>query len=113
LRGNCAVFDTAAVAKIPMREPLPSAAYFVLVSRAQSRPMVDVWPIALGSKLPPIPVPLLAGDADVELDLQRVFDSVYDSFGYSTALDYSRKLQRALAGEERDWVRARLEQAGK
>src|ERR687885_2666668 len=31
--------------RVPMQEPLPPAPYFVFVSRAERRPMVEVWPV--------------------------------------------------------------------
>jgi len=63
----------------------------VLLSRADQRPLSDVWPIRLSDPLPGIPVPLLSGDADVPLDLQQAFTSVYDAFRYEVAMDYTRR----------------------
>ncbi len=76
--------------RVPMRKPLPAAAYFILVSRAERRPMTDIWPVHLEDPLPPVPIPLLPGDADVPLDLQRAFGNVYDLGGYDLLVDYSR-----------------------
>jgi hypothetical protein len=75
--------------RVPMLQALPEAPYFVLLSRAEARPWEEVWPIALDEPLPTVPVPLLAGDADVPLALQRAFTAVYDAIGYDLALDYS------------------------
>ena len=33
--------------RLPMRDPLPPASYYVFVSRAEARPVVEVWPVAL------------------------------------------------------------------
>ena len=62
----------------PMREALPDVPYFIFLSRAQRRPLTDVWPIRLDAPLPTISVPLLPGDADVPLDVQLAFSRVYD-----------------------------------
>lgn len=59
--------------RVPMRQPLPSAPYFVFLSRAPDRPIIEVWPVSLAEPLPVVPVPLLPGDADVPLDLQQAF----------------------------------------
>ncbi len=72
-----------------LRQPLPPAPYFVLLSRAEARPLTDVWPVELWQPLPTVPVPLLPGDADVPLDLQAALTSVYDGFGYDLAIDYT------------------------
>jgi hypothetical protein len=87
-----------------MRRPLPEQPYFVLLSRVEQRPVLDVWPIGLREKLPRIPVPLLAGDADVWLDLQEAFDVMYDSFRFDLALDYSRPPRTPLPPEDTEWA---------
>ena len=60
------------------------------------RPSTDVWPIRLSTPLPTVAVPLLAGDADVSLDLQQAMSNVYDLAGYDLAVDYSVPPETAL-----------------
>ncbi|HEX6383294.1 MAG TPA: DUF4058 family protein [Anaerolineae bacterium] len=55
--------------RVPMKHPLPPAPYFVFLSRAEKRPIADVWPIALSDPLPTVPIPLLPDDGDAFLDL--------------------------------------------
>jgi hypothetical protein len=74
----------------PLDEPVPAAPYYVVLSREEHRPRVDVWPIQLADKLPVIPVPLAAPDPDVPLDLGAVVAAVYERGGYATLIDYSR-----------------------
>jgi hypothetical protein len=95
--------------RVPMRQPLSSAPYFVLIGRAEARPIMEVWPVVLGERLPSVAVPLLPGDSDVMLDLQLAFTSVYDSIGYDLAVDYSRPPEVPLPPELADWARQRLE----
>lgn len=96
--------------RVPMRQALPSAPYFVFLSRAWRRPLTDVWPVRLDQPLPPIPVPLLAGDDDVTLDLAQAFSSVYESCGYDLDVDYTRPPEVPLTAEEAalaaEWIRA-------
>ena len=68
--------------RIPMKRALPPAPYYVYVGRDEFRPVTDVWPIRLDQPLPSIPIPLLAGDADVILDLQLAVTAVYDLSDY-------------------------------
>jgi hypothetical protein len=91
-----------------MRDPLPDYPYFVIVTRAQARPVSDVWPIALRERLPTIGLPLLPDDADVPLDLQESFDSAYDVVGFDLLIDYSSPPEVPLAGEDAAWVQALL-----
>ena len=90
--------------RVPMREPLPAAAYFVFRSRAERRPILDVWPIGLRDRLPTVSVPLLAGDADLELDLQLAFTSIYDFFGYDGAVRYDQRPEIRLGAEDVAWA---------
>lgn len=76
--------------RLPMHDPLPPAEYFILLSRAESRPISEVWPLTLRDQLPVVPIPLLPGDADVLLDLQQAFTATYDLLGYDLAIDYTR-----------------------
>jgi Protein of unknown function (DUF4058) len=99
--------------RVPMRQPLPSVPYFVFLTRVESRPSTEVWPIPLRSPLPKVPVPLLPGDPDVTLDLQAAFTSVYDSFGYESFVNYHRELKLPLPPEDWEWVLSRLTDAGK
>jgi len=98
--------------RVPMQQPLPPASYFVFVSRADSRPLIGVWPIALNEPLPSVPVPLLPADPDVPLDLQLALTTVYDLLGYDLAVDYSRPTEVPLPAEEVTWAEERLRAAG-
>jgi hypothetical protein len=99
--------------RVPMREALPDAAYFVFLSRAEARPATECWPIKLGDPLPAIPVPLLDGDPDVPLDLQEALTKVYDLLGYDLALDYTKAPEVALSGGETKWAEDLLRAAGR
>jgi hypothetical protein len=98
--------------RIPMQQPLPTAPYFVFLSRAEKRPVSDVWPIDLDDPLPTVPVPLLPGDEDVLLDLQQAFTITYELHGYDLLIDYSQPPEIPLAEEAVMWVDSRLRQAG-
>jgi hypothetical protein len=99
--------------RVPMRKALPAEPYFVFLSRAERRPLTEVWPIALDARLPVVPVPLLAGDADVPLDLQRALSNVYDLAGYDLAVDYTRRPEVPLAPGDAAWATERLRASGK
>jgi hypothetical protein len=90
--------------RVPMREPLPPAPYFVFLSRAERRPIVEIWPIQLNMRLPVISVPLLADDPDVVLDLQLALDTVYDALNYDLSVDYTRPPEVPLQGEAAAWA---------
>ena len=98
--------------RVPARGPLPSAPYFVFVSRIESRPIMDIWSIPIDQPLPPVPVPLRAPDPPVMLDLQQAFSTVYDLGGYDLAVDYPHPPEVPLPPELAAWADERLRAAG-
>ena len=94
----------------PSPPELPSCDYYVLVSRYQARPSVDVWPVGLGDRLPVVPIPRTAPDPDVALDLQAILHQVYDAAGYSKYI-YAETPQPPLTPTEAAWARQFVPQA--
>lgn len=92
----------------PMRQSLPDAPYSIFVGRSERRPVTQVWPILLDQPLPAVPIPLLAGDPDVTLDLQAAFAAVYDAVGYDLVLRYDRPPEVTLTPPQQEWARGVL-----
>ena len=95
--------------RVPMRQALPPAPYFIFLSREPRRPLTEVWPIQLDQPLPTVPVPLRGDDPDVSLDLQKAIGEVYDTFGYAVLTDYTRPPEPPLAPEQLAWINDRLQ----
>jgi hypothetical protein len=92
-----------------LEEPVAAAPYYVVLSRVERRPWVDVWPIPLQEALPLIPVPLLEPDPDAVLDLGAVVASVYERGGYEDRIDYGETPPPPpLTDEETAWVQLLL-----
>ena len=76
-----------------------------MLSRANRRPDVEVWPLQLQAKLPVLPVPLLAPDPDAPLDLGQIVVAVYERGGYDVQIDYAQPVPPpVLPNEETAWV---------
>lgn len=90
--------------RIPLDDPYPPAAYYVLLNRARKRSVTEVWPIQLDAPLPTVAVPLLKGDADVPLDLQAALTTVYDAGGFDLVIDYREPPDVPLSAEELAWL---------
>lgn len=89
----------------PLIEPVPAAPYYVTLSRAETRPLVDVWPVQLRQPLPVVPIPLLRSDPDVALDLGAAVSAVYDRVGYRYRIDYGQPPPPPpLTGDEARWL---------
>jgi len=94
--------------------PLPEAPYFIILSRAERRPIAEVWPLHLQEPLPILPVPLLPPAPDVPLDLGRALATIYDRSGYDLRIDYTQRPPApALSAEDGTWLEAHLHTAGK
>jgi hypothetical protein len=89
----------------PMGHP-PRGAYHALVSRADRRPMSDVFSWSIRDCLPIIPIPLKAPDPDLPLDLAAIFATVYQRGRYERSIDYAAPLSLPLGAEDRAWAEA-------
>jgi len=98
--------------RVPWKGRLPSASYYVFLSRASNRPVMDVWPIVLDQLLPTIPIPLLPGDDDITLNLQQAFTAVYDLGGFRKFLRYKKLPEASVTREQSAWISQRLRAAG-
>lgn len=83
--------------------PSPDGTYYAAVSRAEKRPKVQVFSWTLRDRLPSIAIPLKAGTPEIMLNLQEVFDRVYDDGRYGRAL-YETTLSPKLSAEDQAWV---------
>jgi hypothetical protein len=95
----------------PALPELPPCDYYVLVSRYEQRPKLDLWPIGLRERLPVIPIPLLLPDPDVTLDLQAVLDHTYDAADYGKYI-YDEMPEPPLRDEEAAWAQALVPTTG-
>jgi hypothetical protein len=84
-------------------EGLPKCDYCILVSKADERPRVGLWPLTLRDPLPRIPIPLLPDDAPAELDLQSLLHRLYDAGGYEDYI-YSGRPEPALPADDQAWA---------
>ncbi len=69
---------------------VPPAPYYAVLSRANRRSRLSVWPIQLADKLPVLPVPLLEPDPDLPLDLGAAVATVYQRGAYDREIDYQQ-----------------------
>jgi hypothetical protein len=95
--------------RLTFEDALPPAQYYVYLSRAQSRPLTQVWAVGLSGRLPTVPVPLLSPDPDVSLDVQAAVKACFDLVGYERLLDYSAPPPPPeLDDEDGAWLEATL-----
>ncbi|MEK7784964.1 MAG: DUF4058 family protein, partial [Chloroflexota bacterium] len=68
--------------------------------------VAGVWPIQLADRLPAIPVPLLAPDPDVPLELAPALTTIYDEAAYDLSVDYGKPPPPPpLSPDELEWMK--------
>lgn len=86
--------------------------YLVCLHRGGQGTRYEVWATTVRQRLPRIGVPLAHGDPDVALDVQTIFDRLYDEGGYARRIDYHRAPLVPLAGDNAIWAEALLHERG-
>jgi hypothetical protein len=94
--------------RLPMQQPLPSADYYYLVSRAEQRPDAQVYRWTLRQPLPALPVPLRPPDPDLTIDLAAVFTTTYARGRFARRIDYRVPLSVDLHEEDKGWLESLL-----
>jgi hypothetical protein len=96
--------------RLPMVTPLPPGDYYAIISRRHRRPKADVFAWRLTQSLPEIPIPLKKGEPEVSLQLQPVFNTVYDRARYDLSVDYQAPLDPPPSDTEAQWMSQLLDQ---
>ncbi|MBM4072167.1 MAG: DUF4058 family protein [Planctomycetes bacterium] len=97
--------------RLPHLVPLPHGDYYTFVSRVEDRLNCEVYHWSARDPLPTIPVPLRAPDADIHIDLKKVFDIVFARGRYARSLRYEQPCPAPLSEADRQWA-AQLAAAG-
>jgi hypothetical protein len=92
--------------RMPIQD-LPPCDYCVIVSRAEDRPQATLWPIALRTPLPSIPVPLREPEPLPHLHLQQLLYRIYDDAGYHKYI-YDERPDPPLARKDATWAKSLL-----
>ena len=99
--------------RLPIVGKLPPNDYLATVARRSRRPRAEVYVWSLEQQLPLIPIPLADADPDVPVDLQQVFNLVYDRAGYDYSLDYGQPPEPPLDSARAAWVEQILQKSAR
>lgn len=79
--------------------------YRIVVSRAISRPMADLYQFQLREPIPSFSLPLNVDDPELEVDLQAIVLGVYDRGSYHLRIDYHQPVPSPKLSEaDQQWV---------
>ena len=99
-------------------QPLPvfgndiEASYRILVSRANQKPLADLYLFNLPDMIPQFPLPLRGGDAEPIVDLQALLNGVYDRAAYDFRIDYTTVPVPPLSEADAAWADSLLRDKG-
>jgi hypothetical protein len=97
---------------MPIINDESQAAYRILISRSQQRPLAQLYTFDLQETIPKFRLPLQPEDAEPEVDLQVLLAGVYERAGYDLAVDYSREPVPPLSEENKIWADTWLHRQG-
>ena len=93
--------------RIPVGGRLPGGDYYAIVTRWDRRPDCEAYAWSVRQRLPAIRVPLSSPDLDLRLELQPIFDRVFDAGRCAEAIEYGEPLAAPLANSDREWAEER------
>jgi Protein of unknown function (DUF4058) len=91
--------------RLPLLEPLPPGDYYAMVSRANNYMKCEVYSWFLRHPLPTIPIPLKTPDADIHVDLAKVFQVAYERGRYARSLAYGKPPVAPLKRVDAQWAK--------
>jgi hypothetical protein len=97
---------------MPILGNIQQGDYRILVSREERRPRAHLYPFTVREEIPSFPLPLKPGDPSVQVELQALFNEVYDQAGFDLTVDYTRAPVPLLKGEDATWADALLREKG-
>ncbi|MHB1557261.1 MAG: DUF4058 family protein [Isosphaeraceae bacterium] len=107
LRGGA---HTAAVPRESVEARSGPFDYLVSIHRYDRLHDFFVYPISMTQRLPRVAIPLLPGDLDVSLDLQRAFDLAYDNGPFARGIEYGKnRVVPRLNPDQSAWAAELLE----
>jgi hypothetical protein len=80
-----------------------------MISRADRRPVCEVYGWTIRDRLPSMPIPLEPPDPDLITDLHQVYATTFERGPYDQLVRYDRPIDIPLADDLRKWVGERLE----
>jgi hypothetical protein len=83
--------------------------YRLLVSRANDRPLAQLYGFNVEQPIPTIPVPLKIGEQDLDLNLKACLDEIYAQARYARRIDYQTAPVPPLRDISQAWAIDRIQ----
>ncbi|MBD2448560.1 DUF4058 family protein [Nostoc sp. FACHB-152] len=90
---------------MPMIGVEETSDYRIIVSRATTRPMADLYEFQLREPIPNFSLPLKSDDPELAVDLQTILLGVYDRGSYQFRIDYHQPVPPPkLSAADQQWI---------
>ncbi len=89
---------------MPFKPTAPETDYRILVCRSRRSNDAVLYAFPYTGPIPPIPIPLLPGDFEPELDLNLVLHSLFERARYDLIIDYKQPPDPALRQADLAWA---------
>lgn len=89
---------------MPMGGCPPNADYRILISRANRRPRADLLVFGVREQIPSFALPLLPGDDEPVVELNRLLHELYERAGFDLRINYSQPPEPPLHEADADWA---------
>jgi Protein of unknown function (DUF4058) len=98
-------------APTPVKAPPPQTDYRIVICRAKRAKSAELFAFSWRTPVPPINIPLLAGDPEPVLDLISVLHALIERARYDLVIDYQQPPQPPLRPEDESWAAALIARA--
>jgi hypothetical protein len=96
---------------MPLEDPPASSDYRILICRPKLSRSADLFRFSIRTPIPTIPIPLLPGDAEPNLELNEILHALYERASYDLSIDYQQPPQPRLRKEDKLWAATILARA--
>ena len=88
----------------PLGQLAIATQYYVLVARGDRRPHGDLYAFPLQASLPSFSMPLSDAKMEPVIELQNIFNGVYDRAGFDMVINYQEPPLVKLEPTEKEWI---------
>jgi Protein of unknown function (DUF4058) len=96
---------------MPLEDAPPRSDYRILICRRGGWSRADLYSFEWRTPIPPIPIPLLPGEAEPTLDLNAVLLALIGRASYELIIDYDQPPSPPLRPEDAAWAAAMIAEA--
>lgn len=89
---------------MPFEGGLSRADYRILIAREEAYPGAKLREFSIRQPIPPVPIPLMPGEAEPSVDLNSILHGVYERARYDLRIDYSTPPVPPLNPDDAEWA---------